>query len=272
MTRVLLIDALNLVHRSNISFGPKDPEKVSYHIIYNCLRSLKALVEKLKPEKLFFAWEGSQNFRFAMFAEYKANRIVKQASEPSKKVDIYRQADIISDLLKKLSITQVKAEKFEADDVVATLAENLREEECIIVSTDSDYIQLLQRDLPNTKIYNPTTKVYVEKPRFHYLGWKSLRGDKSDNIPSLMSDAKALKTVDDPELLEKFLAIEENRAAFSFNKELIELRDVPENQMLFTVGTQDFDYLEKEFETMEFKTMLVPKYWDKFKEVLGSLQ
>lgn len=271
MTEVLLIDSLNLVHRSNISFGPVDPEKTSYHIIYNCLRSLKALVEKFQPSKVFFAWEGKSNFRYSMFPDYKASRIVKQGSQPKKRDEILRQADIISELLRHLSITQVRADKYEADDVIATLATNMKEERCTIVSTDSDYNQLLQKDLENLRIYNPKSKSYVDKPEFHYLVWKALRGDKSDSIPSLMSDNRALEMVSNPGALSVFLESEESRAAFNLNKDLIELRNIPEDDLQFSVGSSNFEYLEKEFDRMEFKTMLVPKYWERFKEVLGSL-
>ena len=269
---VLLIDGLNAIHRANIVFGKQDETKASYTVVYNLFRSLKAMVERFEPEKIFFCLEGKNNFRYALYPNYKANRIVKYAANSLlQRSDFQRQQDIILDLLLRLPITQIQAPGFEADDVIGTLAEDLRDEKVIIVSNDTDYIQLLQQDLPNCQLYNPTKKSCVKAPAYHYVGWKCLRGDKSDNIPSLMSDSKAEKMIQEPLLLEAFLSKEENRAAFNLNRELIELKKVPAEILEFSEGELDLKYLRNRFESMEFYTMLTESYWQKFSAAFESL-
>lgn len=151
------------------------------------------------------------------------------------------------------------------------MCENLKDEEVIILSSDSDFIQLLQRGL-NVKLYNPSIKRYVEPPSFHYLGWKILRGDKkTDNVPGLVNDKEAQELVENPKLLEGFLAVDENRASFNLNKQLIEIKMVPDEELILIDGTADFQSLEGEFSKMEFKTMLADKYWSSFKKVFETL-
>lgn len=269
MEKVLLIDGLNMIHRGNLKFGPKDPNKQSFTVVYNFFRSLRATINNFKPTKVFFCLEGKDNFRYSIFSDYKANRLWKKSSKSNKDVD--RQRDIIIDLLRFLPITIAYADRFEADDVIGSLCESLKSEEIVVLSTDSDFIQLLQRGL-NIKLYNPVTKEYVQPPTFHYLGWKILRGDKkTDNIPGLVSDEKARTLIENPKLLEDFLSLEENRAAFNLNKQLIELCPVPDEELILATGTSDFKSLEEEFSKMEFKTILIDKYWLMFKKTFNTL-
>jgi 5'-3' exonuclease len=269
MGEVLLIDGLNMIHRGNIKFGPQDPDKQSFHIVYNFFRQLRATIASFKPSKVFFCLEGKNNFRYSLFSDYKANRLIKKASKSS--VDVDRQRDLIVNLLSFLPITLASADRFEADDIIGSLCENLKNEDVTIISTDSDFIQLLQRGL-NVKLFHPGRKEFIEPPTYHYLGWKILRGDKkTDNIPGLMGDDEACTMVQDPKALEDFLSNDENRAAFNLNKQLIELSPVPDDELVLTEGTLNLEALSEEFQKMELKTMLVDKYWSTFKETFGSL-
>lgn len=265
---ILLLDGMNMIHRSNIKFGK--PGEFSYTLVFNFFRSLKALVEKFKPEKVFFCLEGKNNFRYSVLKSYKANRIIKMGSQ--KEVAVFQdQRDLIIDLLNYLPITKAYSETFEADDVIATLADNLKDEEIIIVSTDEDYWQLLNDKKENIKLFNPKLKTYVEAPDYHYLVWKCLRGDKSDNIPGLVSDERAMDLVKDPQALKDFLASDENKANFNLNKNLIELKIISDSSLDLKEGNLDLNYLKNEFTKMEFKSMIVDKYWGNFSKVFNSL-
>lgn len=271
MDRVLLIDGLFLIHRSNVKFGVQDNSKPSYVIVYNFFRSLKALVSTFKPTRVFFCLEGRNNFRYNILPSYKNNRIVKQASE-SKSESFSRQRDLIIDLIKNLPITLAESDRFEADDVIGTLCEDLKEEDITIISSDSDYIQILQKGYANVRLYNPIKKEFIRPPDFHYLGWKILRGDKAtDNIPGIVSDSKAEGLVRDPELLERFLLDEENRSAFNLNKELIELKMIPCDDLVLTQGSINLALLYEEFCKMQFASFLKEQYWKSFTEAFTEI-
>lgn len=272
MSKVILIDGLNAIYRANVQFGSLPVGQISYTIVFNFFRSLKSTIEKFLPDKVFFCNEGSHNFRYDLFPNYKANRILKRGSaSTSDNENFSRQRDIIIKLLKSLPISQARSDKYEADDVIASLALSLRDEETIVISSDSDYLQLLQWDIPNVKIYNPSIKGYLDKPAFHYLVWKALRGDKSDNVPKIMSDSKALKMVSDAKALEDFLISDENKALFNLNKSLIELKQIPDDEIEIVDGIKDLEFIESQFKMMGFKSMLTDNYWLKFKEVFNSL-
>ena len=100
----------------------------------------------------------------------------------------------------------------EADDVIANIAKQVlgEEEECIIVSTDKDFLQLLDDRI---KVYSPTKKkLYDRQMVFDEYGiwpqnlllFRTLDGDTSDNVPGVKGCG--LKTV-----LKRFPELSEDR-------------------------------------------------------------
>jgi 5'-3' exonuclease len=300
MDKVLIIDGLHAINRANIQFGaPKikplswddkqtnNEPKINNSIVYTFFRMLRSMVEEFAPNKPpFFCLEGNNNFRYGLFPEYKANRIIKTGSglpedavsdeklakRIAAKEDFNRQRDIIIPLLRHLPIQVINANRFEADDVIATLAESIKDEDTTIISGDSDLIQILQQGYKHTKLYNPIKKVYVEPPDYHYVAWKSLRGDTSDNIPSVAGPKKTEKLLANPKLLEEFLSDTETRAAFNLNKELIELRIIPDDQLIFADYNVNYDALREEFARLELPTMIEGGYWNRFVETFRQLE
>jgi 5'-3' exonuclease len=169
-------------------------------------------------------------------------------------------------------ITVARASNYEADDLIGTLCENMRDEEVTVLSNDSDYIQLLQRGYPHCQIYNPIKKVFMEAPDYPYVGWKCLNGDKSDNIPALLKPKKSLDTINNPELFKKFMEIEENRANFNVNRQLIEFRSVPIEEIVLHEGIRNFDIVKQEFERMDFQSIINDKSWVKYTKTFECLR
>ena len=275
MDKILLIDAHNQMWRACVKFGPpkpKDPpseadnkaEPDEVIFTYNFFRNLRPLIETFSPDKCFFVLEGHPQFRYDLFADYKANRIHKQASKSETSDTFFRTKDIIVPLMNHLPITTCRAANYEADDVIATLCDNMKSEDLTILSNDSDYIQMLQRGYPKIQIYNPIKKAFMEAPDYPYVPWKCLNGDKSDNIPALLKPAKALKTVNDPVLFQQFMDVQENRSNFNLNRDLIEFRTVPLEEIAMREGVKDFDKLKEQFGNMKFETMINDKSWEKY--------
>src|SRR5690606_26025902 len=114
------------------------------------------------------------------------------------------------------------------------------------------------------KIYNPIKKVNMESPPYPYVAWKCLNGDKSDNIPALLKPKKALDTVNNPVLFKKFMESEENRANFNINRQLIEFRSIPLEEIELQEGMKDFDKLKDEFRKMQFESIINDQSWKKY--------
>lgn len=245
-----------------------------YVLIFNFFRNLRPIIEQFSPDKCFFVLEGHPQFRYDLFADYKANRIIKRAAPKEKeKLDkFFANKEEIVRLMQHLPITTARAAQYECDDVIATLCENMKEESLTVLSNDSDYIQLLQRGYRHCQIYNPIKKVFMEAPSYHYVAWKCLNGDKSDNISSLLTPKKALAAVSTPEIFQKFMDSEENRANFNINRQLIEFRSVPEEEIVLQEGTRNFAKLKEEFAKMHFESIINDKSWKRYVDTFDCIK
>lgn len=307
MDKILLIDAHNQIWRASITFGfNKQPHveclfqcnhkllgqphcscgqswvadekrcfsqsNEDYILIFNFFRNLRPIIEQFAPDKCFFVLEGHPQFRYDLFADYKANRIIKNASKKDTLDKFHASKKEIIRLMQYLPVTTVRAAKYECDDVIATLCDNMKDEHLTILSNDSDYIQLLQKGYVNCQIFNPIKKEFMQAPNYPYVAWKCLNGDKSDNIPALLKPKKALDTATNPDLFEKFLSIEENRANFSINRQLIEFKSVPEDEIELSEGIKNFAALKDEFHKMKFESIINDKSWYKYCKTFDTLK
>jgi 5'-3' exonuclease len=278
MDRILLIDGHNAMWRACVKFGkvqPDVPDEVIF--TYNFFRNLRPLIEDFEPAKCFFVLEGHPQFRYDLFSDYKANRLIKQAAKQETQDKFHKAKDIIVPLMQRLPITTCRASNYEADDVIATLVDNMHEEDLTVLSNDSDYIQLLQRGYNNTAIYNPIKKGFMEAPTYPYVAWKCLAGDKSDNIPALLKPKTrapelAQEMLAKPEAFQKFMDVEENRANFSVNRQLIEFRSVPLEEITFVEGVRNFDALKEAFIEMKFDSITNDVSWEKYCKTFDCLK
>jgi len=274
MSKILIIDGANFMYRARSGFQLGD-----FNVVFNFVRNLRSLVEKLAPTRVYFTLEGAPRRQLALLPSYKANRIERREAEALKPVegrrseeDYRRQNEIIVRMLSyMLPITVIQHPDFEADDLIYNLVYRSSSAiEFTVVSTDTDFIQMLQ-EFGNVKLYNPITKAYVEPPQdYSYVVWKSLRGDGSDNIPSLpgVNDEKAAQLATDPHALMNFLeSSPELKAQADRNFELIKLQPWSDEEALKmrSSGCQrDWSLIKAEFESMAFKSMLKEGTWDKF--------
>jgi DNA polymerase I len=274
---ILILDGHNLMHRARSGFQLGDA-----NVVYNFFRGLKPLVEKFAPSRVYFTLEGHPKKRYALLPTYKANRLVERvtaADEQKHKSleDFRRQMHIIVELLAtRFPVSVVQHPDFEADDVVYNLIDHAsRAMEFTVVSTDTDFIQLLQ-EFSNVKLYNPVTKQLVEAPAYDYVQWKALRGDPSDNVPGIpgISDAKAVKLLANRWDAATFLNDPQQMEHWRQNCELIRLAkwdDEETKQMVSSTPTKDWSEVEQLFATMGFQSMLKEPYWSKFQATFNTL-
>ncbi len=255
---------MNFLHRGCI--GDLEGEHV---LTYHFFKNLRATVEQFDPDKLFFCLEGHPKHRYAMYPEYKANRIVKLASASETKKSMKQKVlDAVEPIVKILlhhPCTLISHPDYEADDVIATLCDNMKDEDITVISGDTDLIQLLQMGYQDIKLYSYNKKDYLAAPEYPYLAWKTLRGDKGDNIPSITGPKKTEKLLANPDLFQQFMDKEENRANFMLNKQLIELCIIPFDNMIIRDGIPNWYLVQNEFKRMEFNSMLNSEdYWDRY--------
>ena len=261
---VLLLDAYNLIHRARSGYT-----KGNYAIVYNFFRSVRPIVEKFNPDKVYFVLEGYPQFRIDIDKFYKSDR--KRPDD-----SFLNQKNIIIELVKRcMPFIAARHPEFECDDVIATLTaiHARRGDKCTIISCDSDFIQL--HNTFDLKIYNPIKKKFVDKTEYDYVTWKALRGDATDNISGIpgIGDKTATKLMMNPEKLHEVLQDNIKRQIFERNVNLIRLVDFSESMgdMETVEGVSDFDQLYDIFDEFEFTSILKEKTWQKYIDTFKEL-
>ena len=189
MNTINIIDVSGFVYKafyaiSGLSFNGKDSSAV-YGF---CASMLKIM--PLFPNSMFIAALDSskKTFRNQIYENYKANR--KKTPEV-----LIEQLPLIEEACEHFGFLIAKKIGFEADDIIASYAELLKNQENTkvnIISSDKDLLQLLP--MHNVNIFNPTKKKYVTEDDIfekfgvyshNILDFLSLTGDASDNIPGV---------------------------------------------------------------------------------------
>ena len=270
---VVVVDGQNFLYRarSGWQLGPAP-------VIFNFMRNFRALVDLLKPTRLYFVLEGHPAQRHELLPEYKGNRVLQEGTEEyESRQKFFAQVNEMMPLLKEhFPITVVRHARFECDDTSYNLIK--RSSSAVpwtVVSNDSDFTQLLN-EFQHVKIYDPMKKKYVEAPTFDYVSWKALRGDGSDNIPGIpgVGDKTAELYLEDPDGLQQLLSNSDNARIFLRNLELIKFitwTDKDASEMESSSPTRDWESTRKLFERYEFKSLLKDKTWEKFVATFDQL-
>lgn len=196
--RVLIIDHNNFFIRSYIA----DPS-ISNHGepcggLVGSLKSLQKIVRETRPDRIIVVWdgEGGSLRRKTLQKNYKQgrkplrlNRNYDVSTEKEELRNKIWQMRTLKKYYELLPIDQFCVESVEADDVISYVTINcLTECKKIIVSSDKDFIQLVNKD---TILYRPVQKEIlnvqkiIEKYGIHPNNFalaRSICGDKSDNV------------------------------------------------------------------------------------------
>jgi DNA polymerase-1 len=194
--RLLLLDGHSLAYRAffalpveNFSTTTGQPTNA----VYGFTSMLINVLRDEQPTHLAVAFDvGRKTFRNEIFAEYKANR----SESPT---DFRGQVSLIQEVLGALHVPVITAEGYEADDVIATLTVQAVEQgmDVAICTGDRDALQLVD---PHVTVLYPRKGV-SDLTRFtpeevetkygltptQYPDFAALRGDPSDNLPSIPS-------------------------------------------------------------------------------------
>jgi len=265
--KVVMLDAYNLIHRARSGFT-----KGAHAIVYNFFRGIRPIIELHNPDRVYFVLEGIPKHRQALLPSYKGDRVSPGDS-------FHKQKRIIISLIKTSFPFQVmQAEDLECDDLIGNLAHyhESNGDECVIVSGDSDFIQVLDKN-PSVKLYHPIKKTYVEKPGYHYLTWKALCGDKTDNIPGIkgVGAKTAEKLCKNTGQMAAFLQKNDNRAVFHRNFSLIafpEITGFRPRDYTITAGEFHEGDIRECFEAMGFTSMLKESTWKKYAATFRDLR
>ncbi len=192
MKTLVLLDTHALIHRAYHAL-PKFTSKKTGEptgALYGLSTMLLKVIRELKPDFIVAAFDRAEpTFRHESYEAYKAQR-------PEAEEDLVKQLIRAHDIVEAFGIPLLDAAGFEADDIIGTVVENLKNSKDLkitIVSGDMDVLQLvegervvvytLRRGIEDTIIYDE--EKVKERYGFGPLAlpdFKGLKGDPSDNI------------------------------------------------------------------------------------------
>ena len=244
MSKFILVDAMNMYFRSIHASKGRDIDSrigMSLHIM---MHSMKKCWNDFKGDHVVICTEG-RSWRKEDYPFYKANRKIARA-----KMSVREQEDqdilieAFDELMKyfedKTNCTVLQEKRSEADDLIALWIQEHPQDEHIIISTDSDFYQLLadnviqyRGDLDQTIMLEGVfdkkgVKIKdMEDPEW-ILFEKCIRGDPSDNVFSAYPGARKKGSKNKTGMREAFA--DRNTGGYDYNNFMLQRWLDPEDK------------------------------------------
>lgn len=227
MKKLVIIDGKSVFYRGYFAMGAlSTSDGTPTGGVYGFAVIAMEIVKNIRPDKVVVAWDKagtSISKRKAIYADYKAGR--KKPDE-----DFYAQIPLLRELVASLGWDFVECDNYEADDIIGTLAyqavassasadallarrtsstsrsatpaslnkptaDNPEKWEVIIVSSDLDMLQIVDKNIKMYRLIKGFSKLEeIDVPALEqkygiskdqFLDLKALKGDASDNIPGV---------------------------------------------------------------------------------------
>ncbi len=193
--RLFLLDGMALAYRAHFAFFRNpltNAQGLATSAVYGFLGALDRVMQEEQPEEIAVVFDGPEDtFRHEMYSDYKATR-EKMPDEMVPQLAWIRQA------VEALGIAFLQVPRYEADDIIGTLATKAAAEgkDVWIVSGDKDMLQLVS---DKVRLYNAMkagrsepelvgVAETIEKfgvPPPQVVDVLGLMGDSSDNVPGV---------------------------------------------------------------------------------------
>ena len=275
--RLFLLDGNALLYRSYYAIrNITNSRGMATNAVFGFLSSLRKIEEAFDPEFLAVAFDTKgPTIRHELYKEYKANR--KPMPE-----DLVTQVPILKELIKALNIPILEDPHYEADDILASLADSASEAGCrtVIVSSDKDLFQVVG---PLVSQYNPASEIMLDAGGVlrafgvepgQVVDVLALWGDPIDNVPGIpgIGEKTAKRLIREHGSLSRLLdqsekiknprirrLITEHRDRLELSRRLVELRrdlDVSFDPALFSRSEPDLSRLIPLLRDLEFTSLL----------------
>jgi 5'-3' exonuclease len=205
----------------------KSIEGMTYLIFF---RKLHKLMKIFESHKIVMCWDNphSSDWRKSIYPEYKSGR--NYTEDPIWKDVLFKSIDELRIALLSYPLMQIQIETLEADDIIYCLCRDNPGKETIIVSGDSDLIQICQKY--GVLLYHPIKDKYVDSPSdYEYVIMKSIKGDKADDIAGVKDygEVKSMKLAQqifkEPRMLDTLT--KEDKEIVKRNLQLIDISHNP---------------------------------------------
>jgi 5'-3' exonuclease len=243
--RYALIDTANTFFRArHIASRSSTVEEKIGMALHLTLASTNQIVKRFGIDHVVFCLEG-KSWRKAVYAPYKRNRIVDTLSQTVAEAEenklFWETYDAFTTFLReKTNCSVLRDPKAEADDLIARFIHLHPEDETFIISTDTDYLQLIT---PKVKQYSGVTGELItlegyfddkdrpvkdkktkepkllEDPQY-ILFRKCMRGDATDNVFSAFPGVREKGSSKKAGLIEAYA--DRTKQGFSWNNMMLQ--------------------------------------------------
>ena len=199
--KVMIVDGLNMFIRVFGAVPTLNDDGEHVGGVTGFMLSLGALIRNHKPTRVLvvFDGKGGSHRRKKMYSGYKegrtgltkVNRLAGYEDLEDQSKSMRNQFNTLIKYLELLPVDLCYIDYVEADDVMAYAAKHIFEKEVLIVSSDKDFLQLVDDRI---SVYLPIKKKLMGKddvkelygvPAHNLVFYRTFDGDKSDNIPGV---------------------------------------------------------------------------------------
>ena len=283
----ILVDTANTFFRArHVINGDADIKLgMAFHITLN---SIKKAWQDFEGSHVVFFLEG-RSWRKDFYKPYKAQRTAARAAHTEREAEeervFWEAFDTFKDFVtEKTNCTVLQHPRLEADDLIAGWIQSHPSDNHVIISTDTDFVQLIA---PNVKQYNGVTETtithegYFDKKGLPVIDkktqeakvapdpkWllfeKCMRGDTSDNVFSAYPGVREKGTKNKVGLREAFG--DRDSKGYSWNNMMLQrwsdhngeehrvLDDYERNRQLIDLTAQPDDIRQIMFDTITTAT------------------
>lgn len=262
-SNVLIVDALNTFLRSFVVNPSLNEDGNHVGGVVGFLKSVGAAIKKFSPTRVIIVFDGTggSKRRKEIYPDYKeqrknklrVNRSYDLHTDEDERMSMKRQVIELAQLLSYLPVTVVVLDYIEADDVIAYMTTDVLEEDVTIMSSDKDFLQLVN---DRVQVYAPTKKTIYTKEEVYreygvtptnYLMLRIFSGDASDNI-------KGVKGVGAKTLLKHFPVLSEQKDT-TIDEILTLAEDAGSSLKIFNKIVESKDVLERNHTLMQLQSV-----------------
>lgn len=161
--------------------------KLQKHAPWLCIKSILSCLKRIEfteDDILIIAVDSPLgSWRKKVDGAYKANRADLRAKVKINWSEVFAEFQGLLEKLKKSTpFNIISLDNLEADDIIAYAVRFYKDQECVIISTDSDYEQLAQFD--NVHLFSPISKKYKIVKNPELIVAQKVKREKTDNLIS----------------------------------------------------------------------------------------
>lgn len=243
--KYILIDTANLFFRArHAAYRGSDASEKTGYALHITLSAINKVYQRFQADHVVFALEG-RSWRKDFYAPYKKNRAVARAAlTPTEQEEdqlFWETYDSLTKYLREqTNCSVIRHENAEADDVIARWIALHPQDQHVIISSDTDFVQLLAEnvdqyngitdelltirgifDAKGREVVDKKTKEPKTVPNPEWLLFeKCMRGDVSDNVFSAYPGVRTKGTKNKVGLTEAFE--DRERQGFAWNNLMLQ--------------------------------------------------